>query len=103
MGRATSTRTTRPARASIRTTSPRRSAGASTTGRPTAGSRPSSAGGSPSGGAGAPSGGGRGHSRVGLPPEELGALAPALLCRRLPLLLFLLLVRGATPGRERVG
>src|SRR5437879_4926162 len=102
MGRATSTRTTRPARASIRTTSPRRSAGASTTGRPTAGSRPSSAGGSPSGGAGAPSGGGRRHSRVVLRPEELVALAPARLRRRLPLELFRLRVVGTPRGRDRV-
>src|SRR2546421_5763040 len=102
MGRATSTRTTRPTRASIRTTSPRRSAGASTTGRLTAGSRPSSAGGSPSGGAGAPSGGGRRHSRVVLRPEELVALAPARLRRRLPLELFRLRVVGTTRGRDGV-
>src|SRR2546427_9657834 len=102
MGRATSTRTTRPTRASIRTTSPRRSAGASTTGRPTAGSRPSSAGGAPSGGAGAPSGGGRRHSRVVLRPEDLVALAPARLRRRLPLELFRLRVVGTTRGRDRV-
>src|SRR3989442_6894102 len=101
-GRATSTRTTRPTRAWIRTTSPRRSAGASTTGRPTAGSRPSSAGGSPSGGAGAPSGGGRRHSRVVLRPEELVALAPARLRRRLPPELFRLRVVGTTGGRDRV-
>src|SRR3989442_757118 len=102
MGRATSTRTTRPTRASIRTTSPRRSAGASTTSRPTAGSRRSSAGGSPSGGAGAPSGGGRRHSRVVLRPEELVALAPARLRRRLPPELFRLRVVGTTRGRDRV-
>src|SRR3989442_4903653 len=102
MGRATSTRTTRPARASIRTTSRRRSAGASTTGRPTAGSSPSSAGGSPSGGAGAPSGGGRRHSGVVLRPEDLVAVAPARLSRRLPLELFRLRLVGTTRGRDRV-
>src|SRR5256886_6418600 len=102
MGRATSTRTTRPARASIRTTSPRRSAGAGPTARPAAGSSPSSAGGSPGGGAGAPSGGGRRHSRVVLRPEELVALAPARLRRRLPLELFRLRLVGTTRGRDRV-
>src|SRR5881296_3059956 len=101
MGRAISTRTTRPTRASIRTTSPGRSAGAITTGRPTAGSRPSSAGGSPSGGAGAPSGGGRRRSRVVLRPEALVALAPARVHRRLPRELFWLRVVGTTRGRAR--
>src|SRR2546422_9444405 len=102
MGRATSTRTTRPTRASIRTTSPRRSAGASTTARPAGGRRPSPAAASPRGGAGAPSGGGRRHSRVVLRPEELVALAPARLRRRLPLELFRLRVVGTTRGRDRV-
>src|SRR2546425_9272443 len=103
MGRATSTRTTRPARASIRTTSPRRFAGASTTGRPTGGSRPSSAGGSPSGGAGARSGGGGGRRRVlELRPDEGGALGPARARRHLRHELLRRRVVGTDRGRAPV-